>query len=1722
MLPVYPLNQNSVRINPAETNYPKSLTILINTRIRGYSKIKYEPKMSIPGIRSDTVYFDPLIKLNASTSSKLPQGYPPSELYTQFFVRGEFDSLLARTINSAYFGERKKTLKQATEDGYVDNNINITLRQLFKPGSVFYLNGQPFTINGFNWDYGDWQIGTKSILKNFEMNTDSYGQSVRSLVQNQISSVEEAAANQELQEFEKLHSGVMRGKINPKYSKFNDNGGLLSDQGRGVKGPGSSSGPGFGKTLSALAKPLIPAAISQFFNTQLVFDSVVNEDPNKNNLASDPVSKTILDSLNKIYQEEKDKNPALRELNKQFTAALQDYIAVSKEFKMASGTSVGSDDESGTITAEKIILRQDLIDNRNKIMDSIKSMPFTASSADLDKLTNMVKDASGSTATALSKYEKITLDEFTKLLDDFSREIKQASSAFKNSIVASSKKDAPTILKTFSGIFAALEALEALPSITEITTFFDKQNIADLLKQSEKIEYQQKIQQIRGLYQQYYQLCKQFIETYKAENFDYISTPIVENDSIMTLKGKYEKLIATFKKGAEKYKHDGFNTAEGIIGNSTIKDRLFDLTNEICKTRNAFLMRYKSAFTLFLKKREKQLRYISVFCTYLRALRDIQVKKKDLMYKKEQRAGNDMYNSVELIKMDISVWLLQLDYASYSKILDQGNIGSITANTNQIIDIISKLTPDMYNTREEFIKYYDLPELLDIDKYQLDNYIFNLFVYDFDNEQKIWEIISNQTTLEFNSIKETFIESIGKTYILHKKYNDTYDENTRATFLANFQKNEVPLQQTNSSSFFLSTTDQYKQQRKEFMYLRNAQVISYTYITLYSRLSVITLARQITWYSQDQLHNSSKREVAIFYGRYLNAIKKKYALIYNKLPGSIFWDIADLNTESSIDAAIFDNEDEINECIRHNTELEDSIKDLEVQFKNESEMLIPYISKMSILKKCNELTNPENIFARQNVVSTSEKIKEDFLKNFIKIDESLFEINNDLQLLDNQYQQIFKKRVSNDWGIYYYEYNKRQLTIIEAFVTALNGQLVVTNKTTSNKYAIRDPFFGDKFTVETIREALYDALQPENSKRYDIDYYLDYYYESAVQFCEVYINNVIEIKRGLKLDRRDRGYSSRSFTASLNKQWASFGFMFRQDLDKTYKIMESNEGKKDKIDYKKIIYDRNQIAELIRTSELYRGDNVILSLLEKIFKIKSVVIDSKQNGINVGSYVNFVLPRVNLSGYVKEIKDNETKNPININYDVDIKTQFKNKINKENDVLYLNFLKETFLTRIVKLKNWPKDGTKRPKDFKVTWDQYTKLIKVIDYILKIIEIINLPISNTIFPDPQGDLPEDIRNKMDATGETYLRSDRKTITSYKEMYSRLIRTVKLFVNNSTSLDLTAYLEFQEKSKYSTDLTSLYVSFDVFIRTFNVQFPSIVVVDAISNNTFEISILAINDDNFKRDVDRVTFSLMTNPPDFSLPNFQKMDDYLFLFKNNIDYFNFYNTDDKFIYNSSAPNPDFFDMLVFNTYVRFTNAEIKNIPFFSNLSDKMITKFDEYRKKYTAWSTSIGVGKAETDTGLPDDIEDSLRRAIRVRPTTKPGFASKGGAAPLVSHSYVSSNRGNSAIASNSESRLSYYVIIDLDLYPGKDGIPLSQKLVLNCQNRYEKIKQAWAKLFGLVYRPTEIFIPGYKPPPSTAINKSRQNRGTRKRDNRNGDERKRDKRNRNRDTQRIRRR
>jgi hypothetical protein len=59
----------------------------------------------------------------------------------------------------------------------------------------------------------------------------------------------------------------------------------------------------------------------------------------------------------------------------------------------------------------------------------------------------------------------------------------------------------------------------------------------------------------------------------------------------------------------------------------------------------------------------------------------------------------------------------------------------------------------------------------------------------------------------------------------------------------------------------------------------------------------------------------------------------------------------------------------------------------------------------------------------------------------------------------------------------------------------------------------------------------------------------------------------------------------------------------------------------------------------------------------------------------------------------------------------------------------------------------------------------------------------------------------------------------------------------------------------------------------------------------------------------------------------------------------------------------------------------------------------------------------------------------------------------------------------------SMLSYYVIIDLELYPGKDGIPYDKSLLIGCQNKYEEIRHAWADLFKLEYKPLSLYHTSY---------------------------------------------
>jgi hypothetical protein len=58
-----------------------------------------------------------------------------------------------------------------------------------------------------------------------------------------------------------------------------------------------------------------------------------------------------------------------------------------------------------------------------------------------------------------------------------------------------------------------------------------------------------------------------------------------------------------------------------------------------------------------------------------------------------------------------------------------------------------------------------------------------------------------------------------------------------------------------------------------------------------------------------------------------------------------------------------------------------------------------------------------------------------------------------------------------------------------------------------------------------------------------------------------------------------------------------------------------------------------------------------------------------------------------------------------------------------------------------------------------------------------------------------------------------------------------------------------------------------------------------------------------------------------------------------------------------------------------------------------------------------------------------------------------------------------------AKDSKSKLSFYITIDLELFPGTSANAF-QKSVVKCQSTFERIREAWSDIFGYQYRPSPM--------------------------------------------------
>jgi len=146
-------------ISNSISNYDihNELKITINTSIPGYQKIDFKPSMVKTDLngKNDKIYFDPLIKISEKSVDYIPENMRISS----FLNKGLFESLLNNNKNS-----QKKTLSNAKYNGYIDNNIKITLDTVLPKGSVIYINKNPYLITDLQWTKGSWKIKTNADL----------------------------------------------------------------------------------------------------------------------------------------------------------------------------------------------------------------------------------------------------------------------------------------------------------------------------------------------------------------------------------------------------------------------------------------------------------------------------------------------------------------------------------------------------------------------------------------------------------------------------------------------------------------------------------------------------------------------------------------------------------------------------------------------------------------------------------------------------------------------------------------------------------------------------------------------------------------------------------------------------------------------------------------------------------------------------------------------------------------------------------------------------------------------------------------------------------------------------------------------------------------------------------------------------------------------------------------------------------------------------------------------------------------------------------------------------------------------------------------------------------------------------------------------------------------------------------------------------------------------
>jgi hypothetical protein len=322
--------------------------------------------------------------------------------------------------------------------------------------------------------------------------------------------------------------------------------------------------------------------------------------------------------------------------------------------------------------------------------------------------------------------------------------------------------------------------------------------------------------------------------------------------------------------------------------------------------------------------------------------------------------------------------IIKFDMQCYKNIINNFE----SSESNPLADNFKTLVSEVARV-EQFIKvnssgpknyiellqqYYLHPGLLLVNRYNYDVYMFSLLKFDFIIDLGVWKNLYRQTDVFLNSIKDYIIGSnkggdvvegkLAIAKILLDKYNETYSEAQRDSFEKDVSKLKTPLQNQNAQmiDFAFPKTTALKQQQNDYIKLQTAITMCYDLITLYARISAIKYSREISLITSRQNLCSVLSKIYTRKIKSYNQILNDDAMV-RFIPNYLFWD-----SQSYIDEATLKNSIAITTKAKQDNKTKQTtykllMKKLNKKYHSAIDILIPEISKMGILEKCNEIVN---------------------------------------------------------------------------------------------------------------------------------------------------------------------------------------------------------------------------------------------------------------------------------------------------------------------------------------------------------------------------------------------------------------------------------------------------------------------------------------------------------------------------------------------------------------------------------------------------------------------------------------------------------------------------------------------------------------------------------------------------------------------------------------------